>query len=82
MSKPQTLVSTIHDAIDDVTTAVEGVHRSIASVPFEVLEGVPSLKGTLDDIRAVQERSIGIAYELVRQVNDRVRRLTTGVSAA
>jgi hypothetical protein len=27
------LASTIHDAIDEVTTAVEDIHRSIAEVP-------------------------------------------------
>jgi len=80
MTKATSVAATIHDTIDDVTTTVEGVHRSIASVPFEILDGVPALQGTLDEIRTVQERSIGVAYDLVRKVNDRVRRLTTGVS--
>jgi hypothetical protein len=81
MSTPTSVAAAIHDTIDDVTTTVEGVHRSIAAVPFEILDGVPALQGTLEEIRSVQEHSIGVAYDLVRKVNDRVRRLTTGASA-
>jgi hypothetical protein len=74
----KTLATTIHDAINDVTTAVEDVHKSVADLPLDVLAGITPLKAALDEVRAAQARSIGALYDLVRKVNARVRRLTAG----
>jgi hypothetical protein len=83
MSATKTFATTIHDAIDEVTTTVEGVHKSIADLPLEALGNISisPLEKTLDEIRAAQARSIGAVYELIRNVNGRVRRLTTGSRA-
>jgi hypothetical protein len=74
----RSLVSTIHDAIDGVTTTVEEIHRSVADLPLEALGSITPLKDALDEVRAAQDRSIAAVYELIRTVNARVRRLTTG----
>jgi t-SNARE complex subunit (syntaxin) len=81
MTETQSLVSTIHDAIDEITTAVEDIHKSVAGVPIDVLKGLTPLDDAMEEARAVQTRSIGAVYELVRKINGRVRDLTTGEAA-
>jgi hypothetical protein len=76
----ETLANTVHDAIDTVTTAVEGIHRSIADLPLDVLAGFGPFSETFESVKAVQAQSIGVVYELVRDVNDRVRRITTAAA--
>jgi hypothetical protein len=80
MSATKNFASTIHDAIDEVTTTVEGVHKSIADLPFEALGTIPPLEKSLEDIRAAQARSIAAVYGLIRNVNRRVRQVTTGAA--
>ena len=76
MSAPKNLVTRIHDAVDDVTTRVEGIHRSVADFPLEVLGGITPLEHALDQVRSAQARSIGALYDLIRTVNGQVRRIT------
>lgn len=78
MSAPKNLATRIHDAVDDVTTRVEGIHRSVADFPLEMLGGITPLEHTLDQVRAAQARSIGAIYQLIRTVNGQVRRVTSG----
>jgi hypothetical protein len=80
MTTRKNLVTTIHDAIDTVATTVEDVHKQVADVPLEVLGEITSLTDTLDEVRAMQARSIAAVYGLVRAVNGGVRRLTTGIA--
>ncbi len=81
MNELEVLANTVHDAIDSVATTVEGIHRSVADLPLDVLAGLGPFTETFKGVRAVQAESIGVVYELVRDVNDRVRRLTTGLVA-
>jgi len=76
----ETLANTVHDAIDTVATTVEGIHRSIADLPLDVLAGFGPFSETFESVKAVQAQSIGVVYELVRDVNDRVRRVTTAAA--
>jgi hypothetical protein len=78
MSAPKTLATRIHDVVDDVTKRVEGIHRSVADYPLEVLGAISPLEHALDQVRSAQARSIGAVYQLIRTVNGRVRRMTTG----
>lgn len=78
MSAPKNLATRIHDVVDDVTTRVEGIHRSVADFPLEVLGGITPLDRALAQVRSAQARSIGALYHLIRTVNRRVRRMTTG----
>ena len=77
MPATKNLATTIHDAIDQVTTAAEGVHKTVADVPLELLGEWAPLRGALDEVRAAQARSIAAVYGLIRTVNSRVRRLTS-----
>lgn len=78
MTRTRTLTGTVHDAIDDVATAAERVHKSVAEFPLTVLAEITPFKEVLDDVRHTQDETIGAAYGLVRTINDRVRRLTIG----
>lgn len=80
MNEIETLANTVHDAIDAVTTSVEGIHRAIADVPLDVLAGLGPFTETFEGVKAVQAQSIGVVYELVRDVNERVRRITTNIA--
>lgn len=75
------VAGTIHDAIDEVTTTVENIHRSIAELPFEVLGNVAPLTETIQEARSLHAQSVGAVYGLIRRVNDQVRQLTTGATA-
>ena len=81
MATPTNLVAVIHDAIDEVTTTVERIHRSIVDFPLDALRGVAPIKGAVDEVRSVQDRSIGAVYDLVRRINREVQELTTGAPA-
>jgi hypothetical protein len=44
MSPTRTLTGTVHDTIDDVTTAAERVHKSVAEFPLSVLAEITPLR--------------------------------------
>lgn len=68
MSRAQQIATTVHDIIDEVTTTVEDIHRSIAELPLSCFESL-KLSG---EVREAQARSIGAIYTLIRRCNDRV----------
>jgi len=76
MKSPRNIAATIHDTINDVTTAVEEIHRSIAEAPLDVVGSIEPLERPIKEVRAVQDRSITAIYGLIRKVNDRVGELT------
>ena len=67
----------IHDLVNEVTTTVENVHRSIAELPLTFLGSIKPLEEPVKEVREVQARSIGAIYGLIRRVNDRVEQLGT-----
>jgi hypothetical protein len=79
MTEPRTIVATVHDAIDDATAAIEGVHKSVAEFPLIVLGEITPFKDTLDEVKVTQDQTIEAVYGLVRSINAQVRRLTTTV---
>jgi hypothetical protein len=77
----RSLAAAVHDAIDEVATAVEGIHKSVAEVPLDVLGEIEPLQGPVREVKYTQEQVIGAVYGLVRTINGQVRRLTTGEPA-
>jgi len=75
MDTPQHVATAIHDLVNDVTTTVEGLHRSIAELPLTFLESVKPLEEPVKEIRDVQARSITAIYGLIRRINDRVEEI-------
>ena len=62
----------IEETIDRSATRIEEIHKSIAAIPLELMRQSDVFEQTADDVRDLQERSIGAVYELVRDVNRRV----------
>ncbi|HXJ35023.1 MAG TPA: hypothetical protein VMS22_13405 [Candidatus Eisenbacteria bacterium] len=78
MSEARGIAATLHDTIDEVTSTVEGIHKSVAELPLDVLAEITPLKHTFEELKVTQNNTIEAVYGLIRKVNDRVRRLTTG----
>ena len=74
-------LGSVHDTIDDVTRTAEDIHKSVADLPLELLGRLTSLETTLEPVRDGQARSIAAVYNVVRQVNARVRKLTTAAAS-
>jgi hypothetical protein len=75
MPDPKELTRLIEDAIDRGATTVEEIHREIADLPLEVLERVGLFERTTEDVRSLQDASIGAVYDLIRDVNHKVGQL-------
>jgi hypothetical protein len=69
------LAQLVEQAVDDGADSVEEVHRSIASLPLDVLERLDLFKETVKDVRKVQDTSIGAIYDLIHKVNREVGKL-------
>ena len=71
------LAEAIQDAIDKGTTRVENIHKSIADLPFRMLEERKLLRAPAREVRRVQDRAIRAVYDLVRTINHQVRALAS-----
>jgi hypothetical protein len=69
------LAHLVEQAVDDGADSVEEIHRSIASLPLDVLERLDLFKETVKDVRRVQDTSIGAIYDLIHKVNREVAKL-------
>src|SRR4029450_1517929 len=65
----------VERAVDDGAESVEEIHRSIASMPLDVLERLDLFKETVKDVRKVQDSSIGAIYDLIHKVNREVGKI-------
>jgi len=72
--KGNTLPDLVREAVDEGATTVEEIHKSIAALPFDVLERLDGFDA-LEDLRRAQKRSIGAVYDVIRKVNHEVTRL-------
>ncbi len=76
MSKrDETLTGWIRDAIDRGASNVEEIHKAIADLPLDVLERNGLLAEAAAGAREIQDRTIGAAYDVIREVNKRVSEL-------
>ena len=65
----QGLKDLVQEAIDKGATSVEEVHRSIAALPFAVLERIEPLAEPARTMKDLQQQSIGFVYEAIRRLN-------------
>lgn len=75
MADLKELTDLIEDAVDKGATTVEEIHREIADLPLTVLERIGVLENTTDDVRKIQDASIGAIYDVIRDVNHKVTQL-------
>jgi hypothetical protein len=81
MTTAKDISGAIHDTINESATAIEGIHRSIAALPLDVLAAIEPLEETVGEVRDLQSRAIGSVYGLVRKVNTRIGEITSEVLA-
>lgn len=67
----------IERAIDKGATRVESVHKSIADLPFRMLEERKLLRAPAMKVRRVQDRAIRAVYDLVRTINHQAASLAS-----
>lgn len=75
MADAKELTRLIEDAVDKGATTVEQIHREIADLPLTVLERVGLFERTREDVRSLQDASIGAVYDVIRDVNHQVTQL-------
>ena len=61
----------VEKAIEDGATTVEQVHRSISSMPFDMLEKIDALQKPVAKAREIHDETVGNIYETIRLLNDR-----------
>src|SRR5574338_587847 len=69
------LADLVERAIDEGAKSVEEIHRSIASLPLDVLERLDVFEKSVKDVRRVQDASIGAIYDVIHKVNREAARL-------
>ena len=76
-SEVRKIADLVQDAIDDGADTVEEIHRTIASLPLDVLDRLDVLQETVKDVRKIQDESIGAIYDAIHTVNHEVTRLAS-----
>lgn len=69
----------VERAIEDGATTVEQVHRSIASMPFDVLEKIDALQKPVGKAREIHDQTVGNIYETIRLLNERAGEVARGL---
>lgn len=82
MTQTRTIAASVHDAIDEITTAVEDIHKSVAEVPLTILGEIIPFGDTIAEVKTTQGHAIEAIYSLVRRINHRVRDVTAGAPSA
>ncbi len=72
MKNQETLSAWIEHTVEMGTTSVEKIHKAIAGLPLEVIERNGLWEDAAQDVRKLQEQSIGAVYDVIREVNHQV----------
>jgi hypothetical protein len=79
MKKHQNIADLVQEAIDQGADTVEEVHKAIANLPLEVLEEIKFLEKPAGEMKRLQDLSIGAIYDLIRNINDHIGKLASGM---
>ncbi len=71
MKRIKELKDLVQEAIDNGATTVEQIHKSLANLPFDVLEKINLSGETVDKLENFQKETIGSVYDFIRAVNAR-----------
>jgi len=75
MSDSVKLTELVRDAVDKGATTPEEIHQAVANLPLHVLEGLDLFERSVEDVRKIQDLSIGAVCALIREVNRKVTHL-------
>lgn len=73
------IVELIQEAVDKGANTVEEIHKAIVDLPLKILEEIEVLKKPVKEVRRVQDRSIGAVYDLIREINEQIRKLAAEI---
>lgn len=73
------IANLIEDTIARSAQTAEQIHRSVADLSGSVLEGAGFGDKSSEELRRIQETSIGAIYNLVREVNHSVADLARDI---
>ena len=74
-SNKQEISNLIEDAIDKGATSAEEIHRAIAGLPISVLESLGFGEKPSQEVKQIQDATIGAIYAMVRDINHSVAEL-------
>ena len=70
LNKAELLKDMVQTAIDNGAKTVGEVHKSIADMPFEMLERSGLLDEENQKLREKNQQTIGAVYEKIREINE------------
>lgn len=76
VSDEQKLARLIEGVIDKGANTAEEINRAILDLPVSVLESL-GLEDAAEDVKQIQDRSIGAIYQLVHDINHKVADLAS-----
>ena len=76
IDEEQKLTRLVEEIIDKGANTAEEINRAILDLPVTVLESL-GLEETADDVKKVQDSSIGAIYKLIHDINHKVADLAT-----
>jgi hypothetical protein len=77
MSNEKELAELVEKVVDKGATTAEEIHREVVSLPIKVLEGLGLFENTTEDVKKIQDVSIGAVYDLIRNINHKVAGIAT-----
>ncbi len=72
MENVRKLKDLVQEFVDKGATSVEDIHKSIAALPLEALEGIEGIGESAKGIKEIQQKTIGGVYDIIRSVNNKV----------
>lgn len=72
MKKNRIRTKPLGSAFDKGTRAVEDIHRTIADLPFEILERLGVLEKSGEEIKKIHDETVGAIYDTIREVGRKV----------
>ena len=77
MNRSEKLTEWIQESIDRGATTVEEIHKIIADFPLKVLERNGLFEQTASEVQKVQDQSIGVVYDSIREINKQIGELAS-----
>ena len=75
-SEEQKLTRLVEEVIEKGANTAEEINRAILDLPVTALEGL-GLEETAEDVKKIQDSSIGAIYRLIHDINHKVADLAT-----
>ena len=78
-SDKQKLSKLIEEAVDKGATTAEEITRSVAELPISILESLGFGEKPSQEVRQIQDTTIGAIYDMVRDINHNIADLADDI---